>query len=380
MTLSNLVQAVKVHDNEAVGKGSRLHMDVLAERVRRLEPHKICIIKPSSLGDVVHTIPILPILRELFPLSQITWVVNCAFRSLIEAHPDLDRVILYERVGSGIRPHGVMATSRLCAELWSEGYDLTVDLQGLFRSGLMTAATRAKVRVGLADAREGAGWAYTHCVSASRRKLHAVDRVMRVAAALGAPDAKPSFLVPIGARELRWARETLSALPSPRLILNLGARWLTKRWPPRHFAEVARRAATEFGAGLIVVGSDEDRPLAQALGQHLGSVALLNLSGQTTLLELAALAAEADLFLSNDTGPLHLAAAAGARVVGIYTCTSPDLTGPYGPRATAVQSCVWCAPSFRRRCHRLDCMSELTPDRVWSSVRCQLTQRFESAA
>ncbi len=90
-------------------------MDVLAERVRRLEPHKICIIKPSSLGDVVHTIPILPVLRELFPLSQITWVVNSAFRSLIEAHPDLDRVIAYERVGSGIRPHGVVATSRLCA-------------------------------------------------------------------------------------------------------------------------------------------------------------------------------------------------------------------------------------------------------------------------
>jgi heptosyltransferase-1 len=355
-------------------------MDVLAERVRRLEPHKICIIKPSSLGDVVHSLPILPVLRGLFPLSQITWVVNSAFRSLIEAHPDLDRVIAYERLGSGITPRGVVTTSRVCSKLWSTGYDLTVDLQGLFRSGLMTAATRAKVRVGLADAREGASWAYTHRVSASRRELHAVDRILRVAAALGAPDAKPSFLIPLGAGELCWARETLAALPSPRLVLNLGARWLTKRWPPQHFAEVARRAAMEFGAGLIVVGSEEDRPLARALAHELGSVPLLDLSGQTTLMELAALAAESDLFLSNDTGPLHLAAAVGARVVGIYTCTNPDLTGPYGPRATAVRSCVWCAPSFRRRCNRLDCMSELTPDRVWSSVKLRLMQSFESAA
>src|SRR4051794_32199070 len=253
MALSKLVPAVRVHHDKADGNGSCLHMDVLAERVRRLEPHRICIIKPSSLGDVVHSLPILPVLRELFPLSQITWVVNSAFRGLLEAHPDLDRVIAYERVGSGVTPAGVVATSRLCAELWSAGYDLTIDLQGLFRSGLMTAATRANVRVGLADAREGAGWAYTHRVSASRRELHAVDRVLRVAAALGAPDARPSFLIPLGAGEIYWARETLAELPSPRLILNLGARWLTKRWPPRHFAEVAKRAAVEFGAGLIVV-------------------------------------------------------------------------------------------------------------------------------
>ena len=87
---------------------------------------------------------------------------------------------------------------------------------------------------------------------------------------------------------------------------------------------------------------------------------------------LAALAAESHLVISNDTGPLHLAAAAGARVVGIYTCTSPKLTGPFGPRVATVQSCVWCAPSFVKKCYRLDCMSELTPNRVWPIVLSQL--------
>ena len=99
---------------------------------------------------------------------------------------------------------------------------------------------------------------------------------------------------------------------------------------------------------------------------------MLDLCGRTRLPQLAALSLESDLMVSNDTGPLHLAAAAGARVVGIYTCTSPELTGPYGPRAASVQTGVWCAASFRKTCNRLDCMAELTPDRVWPAVVFQL--------
>ena len=121
------------------------------------------------------------------------------------------------------------------------------------------------------------------------------------------------------------------------------AHWLTKRWPPEHFAEVARCAA-EFGAGLIAVGSADDRPCAMALRRMLKAAGVLDLTGATSLIQLAALAQEADLFLSNDTGPLHLAAAAGSAVIGIYTCTDPDLTGPYGPAADdSAKLCLVCA-------------------------------------
>ena len=355
-------------------------MDDLAQRVRRLEPRRICIIKPSSLGDVVHSLPILPALRRQFPLAHISWVVNRAFRSLLEGHPDLDRVIAYDRGGSGIGARGVTATSRLCGTLLRDRFDLTIDLQGLLRSGLMTAATRAQVRVGMADAREGAGWFYTHTVDASRLGLHAVERVLRVVSALGIDRGEPSFLLPIGSQEERWSREILSEVPRPRLVLNLGARWLTKRWPPEHFAEVARRAAREFGAGLVVVGSADDRPLALTLARELKPLPLLDLTGATSLIQLGALACESDLFLSNDTGPLHLAAAVGAAVVGIYTCTDPRLTGPYGPRVSTVRSCVWCAPSFQKNCRRLECFAELTPDRVWPTVRERLIQTLEPTA
>jgi heptosyltransferase I len=337
-----------------------------------LNPSRVCIIKPSSLGDVIHALPILAALRERWPGVYIAWVVNRPFEGVLRGHADLDELIVYDRGGLG-------STGDLFRKLMRGRFDLTIDLQGLLRSALMTAATRAQVRVGVADAREGARWFYTDVVDAPRLGLHAVERVQRVARALDADASRPRFNLPIKESDRQWARQALAGLPSPRIVLNLGARWETKRWPPEHFAAIGRRAAQELGAGLIAVGAPVDRPLVDQLLRYLGQVPVLDLCGRTGLLELAALAAESDLMISNDTGPLHLAAAAGARVIGIYTCTSPKLTGPFGPRAATVQSCVWCAPSFIKKCHRLDCMSELTPNRVWPIVKSQLQQSNAAA-
>jgi ADP-heptose:LPS heptosyltransferase len=306
-------------------------------------------------------------------------VVNAPFRDLLDAHPDLDQVVPLERGKPGISSSGVAGIARASARLMGEAYDLAIDLQGLMRSGVMTAATRARIRVGMADAREGSRWFYTHHVEAPRRGMHAVDRVLRVVAALGLEGFIPSFQICPSEQDQRWARYILSSVPGPRVIFNLGGRWMTKRWPTEHFAEIARRAASVFGAGLIVVGADVDRTLAWAFRGAIAPLRVLDLSGQTTLLQLAALARESDLFLSNDSGPLHLAAAAGASVVGVYTCTNPGLTGPYGPRTATVQSCVWCAPSFRKTCDRLDCFAELNPNRVWPVVRRCLSSSLESS-
>jgi heptosyltransferase I len=112
-----------------------------------------------------------------------------------------------------------------------------------------------------------------------------------------------------------------------------------------------------------------------ALVAQIDPQPVLNLCGQTTLPQLAALAAESDVELSNDTGPLHLAAAVGARVVGVYTCTSPQLNDPYGPRALAVATGVWCKASYVKTCDRLEYMAELTPDCIWTAVLTQLDAR-----
>jgi lipopolysaccharide heptosyltransferase I len=338
----------------------------------RIEPERVCIIKPSSLGDVVHATPILPALRSRWPNAHLAWVVNGAYRDVLEGRADLHELIVYDRGHKGMDPTGLLGTAGLLVRLARGRFDLAIDLQGLFRSALMVAATGARIRVGMADAREGARWFYTHRVIAPRLGIHAVDRALRVAAALGAPKEEPRFKVPISDLARGWARAQLAAVARPRVVLNLGARWPTKRWPPAHFAEIGRRAAAEFGAGLIAVGATEDRPLVEALRHHVGTVPLWDFCGQTGLIQLAALAVESDLFISNDTGPLHLAAAAGARVVGIYTCTDPALTGPYGPRVASVRTRVGCAASFLKSCDRLECMSELLPARVWPVVKTEL--------
>ena len=347
-------------------------------RLAGIEPARVCIIKPSSLGDVVHSLPILSALRGVWPSAHLTWVVNAPFREVLLGHRDLDELIVYDRKGRGIDRLGLGGMAGVLGKLGRGRYDLTIDLQGLLRSALLAAATGARVRVGMADAREGARWFYTHRVDAPRLGLHAVERVLRVAAELGADVSEPSFNLPIAEADRGWATEVLAAMPRPRIILNLGARWLTKRWPPEHYAEIGRRVISRFGGGLIAVGASEDRPLVDALARHLAPIRLLDLCGWTRLPQLAALSLEADLMISNDTGPLHLAAAAGARVLGIYTCTSPKLTGPFGPRATTVQSCIWCAPSFLKDCNRLDCMAELSPDHIWSVVNHQIESALES--
>jgi len=353
-------------------------MTISPGRLVQLEPSRVCIIKPSSLGDVIHALPILAALRARWPSSHLAWVVNHTFQDVLRGHPDVDELIVYNRTTTAIDPLGIGATAGLLRKLGSGRFDLTIDLQGLLRSGLMTAATRAKVRVGVADAREGARWFYTDLIDAPRLGLHAVERIQRVAAALNTDASKPQFNLPIQEADRQWARAVLEGVPSPRIVLNVGARWPTKRWPPEHFAAVGRRAATKLGAGLIAVGSAADQPLVDRLSRILRPLPIVDLCGRTRIMELAALAAESDLVISNDTGPLHLAAAAGARVVGIYTCTSPKLTGPFGPRVATVQSCVWCAPSFIKKCDRLECMSELSPDRVWPVVETQLEQAIDA--
>lgn len=346
--------------------------------LKQLRPERVCLIKPSSLGDIVHALPVLSALRRHWPETRLAWVVNSGLRSLLDGHPDLDEVIPFDRAGFRLSPGGLTRFGRFLAELRRQRFDVAIDLQGLLRSGVMTAATGAKVRIGQPFVREGADRFYTHRLPPVSAEMHAVDRLLKVAEAFGADVSRPTFTVATSIDDRRWARDACAELAGPRLVLNMGARWPTKRWPPSSFAVLARLAVEERGASLIAVGAPEDRPLVEQLRADLGSIPVLDLCGKTTLPQLAALSGEVDVFLSNDTGPLHLAAAAGARTVGIYTCTSPRATGPYGPRSVAVETQVACAASCLTRCQRLDCMTELSPDRVWPVVLDQLDGGKES--
>ncbi len=333
-----------------------------------LRPQRVCLIKPSSLGDVVHATPAFAALRARWPEARISWVINRGLASLVEHLPGLDEVIPFDRGAAGATRSGLIGLTRFGRELRNRRFDLAIDLQGLLRSGLMAMATGAPVRVGLQEAREGARLFYTHRIAGQPGREHAVDRLMQIPRAFGVADHEPRFLSSIEPADRRWAQQQLAGVSGPKIAWNVGARWVTKRWPPEQFAKVARWAVDHRGASLIAVGAPEDRPLVDAFVRAVERPVALDVCGQTSLPRLAAIAEACDLFVSNDTGPLHLAAATGTPVLGIYTCTQPGRTGPYGPHTRSIQSQIWCAGSCVKTCSRMECMSELTAARVWETV------------
>jgi lipopolysaccharide heptosyltransferase I len=350
------------------------HRLPLADHVAR----RIALIKPSALGDIVHALPVLTALRRRFPAAHLAWVVNHTYEPLLRGHPDLDETIPFERRGRRGWWSGLRYYAGFLAGLRRRQFDLVIDLQGLLRSGLMTFATGAARRVGLASAREGASWFCTDIVPGpGRTEAHAVDRYWSVATALGAGEGPKVFRFPAFEAEQALAEEMLHGWPRPWLAVGVGARWQTKRWPREHFATLLGWAQAAFGGTAIFVGSPEDEPPARVVERKLAGPALV-LAGRTTLPQLTALLARADVMVANDTGPLHLAAALGRPVIAPYTCTQVRLTGPYGVTAGgAIQTRVWCAGSLVKRCGRLECMGELTPERLWPLLG-EVLRRWQS--
>lgn len=346
-------------------------------RLRDYPARRVALVKPSALGDVVHALPVLSALRRRYPDAHITWVVNASYAPLLAGHPDLDDTLTFDRgAGRAGWRRAAGSFARFARELRRRRFDLVLDLQGLLRSGLMAFATGARRRVGLSTSREGAAAFYTDVVEVAgdRDRLHAVDRCWAMAEALGAGGAPREFRVPLAPEARAWAAERLHGLPRPWLAVGPGSRWPTKRWPPAHFAELVRRAQSRHGGTAVLVGGGEEADLAAAVRAGIVGPAL-DLSGRTTLPRLAAVLAAADVVVANDTGPLHLAAALGRPVVAPYTCTNVRRSGPYAVGG-AVETTVWCAGSYRRRCGRMECMAELTPDRLWPKL-AEVLQSWE---
>jgi lipopolysaccharide heptosyltransferase I len=334
----------------------------------RVDARRIAIIKPSALGDIVHALPVLTALRQRFPTARITWVVNRSYESLLTGHPDLTDTLAFDRGAfRGVRS-AIAAGWAFAVELRRRRFDLVIDMQGLLRSGLMAWVSGSPRRVGFMSAREGSRYAYTHKLKCpGRTGAHAVDRMWRVAEAFGVGQLPRVFRVPLQPAEVEAVRNELSALPRPVVAVAVGAKWVTKRWPTAHFAELLNRAHSHFGASAVFVGGSDDTALSQQASASLRGPSL-DLTGKTSLPRLAAVLSLADATLGNDTGPLHLAAALGRPCVAPYTCTRVALHGPYSQSANCVETSVACGGSYLKKCSNMICMPELTADRLWPKL------------
>ncbi|MEW6109368.1 MAG: lipopolysaccharide heptosyltransferase I [Nitrospirota bacterium] len=326
---------------------------------------KILIVKPSSLGDIVHSLPFLDAVRSCFPQSEIHWVIARGMEGILEGHPMIDRLIIINKdMWKKISKTGrtIKEAGNLLRTLKKENYDLVVDLQGLLRSGIITMATGAPFRVGFEEAREGSRVFYNRKVKGGK-DIHAVDRYMKIADYLGCNTEKIIFPFPLMKNDLLQIKEIKRNLKE-YIVIVPGARWETKKWPADKFGELAGRLSVKS----VVIGSKADAGLAEKVMEASAGKAV-SMAGNTNIRELMEIMRDARLVISNDSGPMHIAAGFNIPVVAIFGPTSPLRTGPYGDGHIIIKSDAECSPCFKKRCRDMKCMKEITVDYVHERIR-----------
>lgn len=331
---------------------------------------RILLIKPSSLGDIVHALPALSALRRRFPHAHITWLVKQEWAEILNGHPDLTNVMAAELHWR--------CWPRLVAQLRRAKYDLVLDLQGLLRSGLLTWSTGAPTRIGFAAGREGSPWWYSDRVHLPvpevalwrQIPMHAVDRNLVLAAHVGADITKPAFRFPnLSEETVRMERKLrgLGVEPGEPLIAVAPVdRHRLRSWPLERFSEVGLQLV-KMGAGKIVlIGTTGQRDLLQPFIERLPT-GLVNLVGQTTIRELAAILQRVQLLLANDSAPLHIAAAMGTPVIGLFGPTSIVRARPFGEGHRALRVDLPCSPCEQKVCtnkNQYECLTAISVEEV----------------
>jgi lipopolysaccharide heptosyltransferase I len=326
-----------------------------AAPIANLDPKRVLIIKPSAIGDVVHALPVLNLVRRKWPAARISWLVTPACSGLLEGHPLLDEVILFERKrwgGMWKSPRLFGEWRRFTRELRERQFDLVIDLQGLFRSGWLARKTGAPVRVGFANARELAWLFYSHRVPIDTPEQHAIDRYLKVAKFIGAGDGPVEFPFATTDADRRHVAELLGPhVGSGRYAVLLpGTNWETKRWPVEKFAGLVGPLRERFGLVSVLAGGPDAGAMAS---QIPGAV---DLTCKTTLRQLTALLERADLVVANDSGPMHIASALGRPLVTPFGPTNPVRTGPFGRMDSVIKLDIVCSPCYSRTCSHQSCL------------------------
>lgn len=343
---------------------------------------RILLIKPSSLGDVIHALPVLHGLRRRYPKARIDWLIGTAFAELLAGHEEVDELILFDRQRFGRIAGDVSAAGeffRFVRTLRAKDYDLAIDLQGLFRSGFLTWMTCAETRVGPREAREGAAMFYTDYLPVEDAGVHAVDRNYAVGSLLGFADVPVSFSLPRSDSARRHVRDLLreAGVESGSVVVAIapGARWETKVWPQKQFAQTVDALQTDRRVRCVLLGGKDEVALCSGIAELCRSTPI-DLSGQTDLPSLAAAVELADVVLCQDSGVMHLAVALERPQACLIGPTNPSRTGPYRRLNDVIRLELDCAPCYLRRLaqcpnnHR--CMKELTVDTVVEAVRRRL--------
>lgn len=304
---------------------------------------RFLIVRLSALGDTVCSLPAAVALKRGFPDCHVTWAVDPRFAGIVEGCGAVDEV--------------VRVTSRF--QRIKGRFDAALDLQGLLKSGLLVGLARADRKVGYHWQREGAGL-FSQRVPPDPTSFHVVDQYVDVARAVGGAMDRAEFELTPRHEDVLAVRRKLKErdVVGRFALINAGAGWISKRWPPPRFARLIDLLRSELDLPTVLLGGKADAPIAQEV-IDLCAAKPASLVGETSVRELVALVRLASIHIGGDTGSTHLAAALDIPAVGLYGLTRPQRSCPYGQ----IENCL----------HDERGLSLIEVEPVWEKVQAALT-------
>jgi heptosyltransferase-1 len=373
--------------------------DALA--LRSAEFSRILLIKPSALGDVVHTLPVLVKLRARYPRARIDWLITPENAEVVRNHPALSNVVLFARRDfskRGRRWRAFVSFLDLLKQIRSAKYELIIDMHGQVRSAFFALISGARVRIGFdrpvkrvltvsaehdlknipshgwRGAREGSWIAYTHRIPIPTLDVHAIDRYLWVAPLLGLDDNSPDLTIHLSPQATNKVNRLLEehGVPAskPLVVLVPGTIWETKHWTIEGFAGVARQFLQD-GFAVALAGTTRDQQRCRQIAA--AAPGTCDFCGKTTPADLAALIRRAEVAVTNDSGSMHVAASLGKPMVSVFGPTNPVHIGPYERPESVVRVDLPCSPCNYRRLSQCPfdhaCMKQVTSAMVVERVR-----------
>ncbi len=348
-----------------------------------LTDKRILIVKPSSMGDVVHTLPLVHALKRCRPSSHIGWIVQESLTPLIRSDPAVDEIITIS-IPSTSDPHapkGVMWAAakavfrdlkRLRRSFASNPYDLVLDLHASFRSGLFSIANPDGLRIGFADAKELNTFFQHEIISPDPHQPHAVDKNLCFAMRLGCEPRPEDFHIvsdqPARDTAKVFIRDSGAGREDTIVYANPCARWVTKHWNVAGWAHLADMLIQDGIAKVIFGGGPQDRDYIQAIVDRMSKPGV-TAAGKLDLGESIALIDASDIYVGVDSGPMHIAALAGKPVAALFGPTDPAKVGPYGnTRGVIRRAGVDCLGCRKRSCKQPRCMDGILPQDVYQRI------------
>ncbi|AIF53738.1 lipopolysaccharide heptosyltransferase II [Pelosinus sp. UFO1] len=322
----------------------------------------ILIVKLSAIGDVIHALPVSYALKQTYPDARITWVVEKPAYDLLTNNPYIDEIIIFDKPKfkslTGLLTNGYKFSQQLKAH----NFDLAIDLQGLFKSAAISYLSGAPQRLVYCNARELSD-KIGQRICGDHQNGHIVDQYLDVARYLGCKIDDVVFPMNIIELEAKKAEAIANhaglKLENAYVVLAPGTNWPSKCWPTTHFAKLADELYDANIIPVIIGGPNDQRLAAEIISRT--KIPPIDLTGKTSLKQLAYIIKKSKAFIGGDTGPMHLAVAVRTSVVTMFGPTDPKRNGPYGENHKVLLASHSCQGCWQRKCpQNSDCLSEIT--------------------